>query len=115
MMNSSRIYIRGLPPNLTDKDFQEHFSKFSPITDSKLISRRRIGYIGYKTNEDAARAVKYFNKTFIRLSKIAVELARSVGRPNATDDGALRNSWLVTSWIDRGPIPSGVMDKHRKV
>lgn len=91
-MSSSRIFVRGLPPKLTHEDFQRHFSKFGPITDSKLISRRRIGYIGYKTNDDAARAVKYFNKTFIRLSKIAVELARSVGHPNATSDGCQRNS-----------------------
>lgn len=81
---------------MTHEDFQRHFSSFGPITDSKLISRRRIGYVGYKTNEDAARAVKYFNKTFIRLSKIAVELARSVGHPNATGEGGQKNSWLVT-------------------
>lgn len=80
-MDSSRIFVRGLPPNLTNEDFQRHFSNHGPITDSKLIPHRRIGYIGYKTNDDAARAVKYFNKTFIRMSKIAVELARSVRHP----------------------------------
>ena len=86
-MNSSRIFVRGLPPNLTHEDFQRHFLNFGPITDSKLLSRRRIGYIGYKSNEDATKAVKYFNKTFIRLSKIAVELARSVGHSNAIING----------------------------
>ena len=39
---------------------------------------RRIGYVGYKTPEEALRAVKYFNKTFIRMSRIGVELARPV-------------------------------------
>lgn len=91
-MSSSRIFVRGLPPNLTHEDFQRHFSKFAPITDSKLISHRRIGYVGFKTNDEAARAIKYFNKTFIRLSKIAVELARSVSHPNVTSDGCRRNS-----------------------
>ena len=34
--------------------------------------------MGYKSPEDAAKAVKYFNKSFIRMSKIAVELATPV-------------------------------------
>ena len=77
-MESSRIFVRGLPPNFNLDDFKQHFSKQSSITDAKLIPRRRIGYVGFKTPEDAARAVKYHNKSFIRMSKIGVELARSV-------------------------------------
>ena len=79
-MESSRIFVRGLPSNLTAEDFKKHFSKQSAITDAKLIPHRRIGYVGYKTHNDAAKAVKYYNKSFIRMSKIGVELARSVGR-----------------------------------
>ena len=77
-MNSSRIFVRGLPPNLTAEEFKNHFSKQSAITDGKFIPHRRIGYVGYKTHGDAAKAVKYFNKSFIRMSRIGVELARSV-------------------------------------
>ena len=77
-MESSRIFVKGLPPNLSPDDFKNHFSKQSAITDAKLIPHRRIGYVGYKTPEDAAKAVKYHNKSFIRMSKIGVELARSV-------------------------------------
>jgi multiple RNA-binding domain-containing protein 1 len=76
-MESSRIYIKGLPPTFTDDEFKKHFSKY-PITDAKLFPKRRIGFIGYKTPEDAAKAIKYFNKSFIRMSKIHVEPARSV-------------------------------------
>jgi multiple RNA-binding domain-containing protein 1 len=47
-------------------------------SDTRLIPHRRIGYVGYKSPEDAAKAVKYFNKSFIRMSKIGVELARPV-------------------------------------
>lgn len=74
---SSRIFVRGLPPTMGEDDFKKHFGKFA-ITDTRLFPQRRIGYVGYKTPEDAAKAVKYFNKTFIRMSKIAVELARPV-------------------------------------
>ena len=60
------------------EEFRNHFSKQSPITDAKFISHRRIGYVGFRTPEDAVRAVKHHNRSFIRMSKIGVELARSV-------------------------------------
>jgi len=76
-MESSRIFVRGLPPKFTEDDVRKHFAKF-PVTDVKFFPHRRIGYVGYKTPEDAAKAVKYFNKTFIRMTKINVEIARPV-------------------------------------
>lgn len=84
-MESSRIFIKGLPPNLTEQDFKKHFSTKSQITDAKLIPNRRIGYVGFKSPEDARKAVAYFNKSFIRMSKIAVEIAR----PVCYDDGCI--------------------------
>ncbi len=85
-MASSRIFIKGLPPTISEEDFKKHFSANFEITDAKLLPHRRIGYVGYKTPEDAAKAVKYFNRSFIRMSKIGVELARPV-------------SWLVPSTL----------------
>lgn len=76
---SSRIFVKNLPPNINEVDFRKHFSsKGREITDIKLIPKRRIGYVGYKTPEDAAKAVKYFNRSYIRMSRIAVEVARPV-------------------------------------
>lgn len=77
-MESSRIFVRGLPPNITAQEFQRHFSKDANVTDVKFIPNRRIGYVGFKTPADAANAVRYHNKSFIRMSRIGVELARSV-------------------------------------
>ncbi|PBP17819.1 hypothetical protein BUE80_DR011506 [Diplocarpon rosae] len=77
-MASSRIFIKGLPPTISEDDFKRHFAATAAITDAKLISTRRIGYVGYKTPEEAAKAVKYFNRTFIRMSKIGVEIARPI-------------------------------------
>ncbi|KAL6706377.1 Multiple RNA-binding domain-containing protein 1 [Coniothyrium glycines] len=76
-MESSRIFVRGLPPKFTEDDVRKHFARF-PITDVKFFPHRRIGYVGYKTPEDAAKAVKYFNKTFIKLTKINAEIARPI-------------------------------------
>ena len=75
---STRIFVRGLPPTFTEDELRVHFAKRNDVTDARLIPNRRIGYIGYKTPEDAQAAVKYFNKSFIRMSKIGVELAKSV-------------------------------------
>ena len=86
-MESSRIFVKGLPPNLSPDDFRKHFSKQHVITDAKFIPHRRIGYVGYKTPEDAAKAVKFHNKSFIRMSKISVELARSVDYQYALGSG----------------------------
>ncbi|KAF2765209.1 RNA-binding domain-containing protein [Teratosphaeria nubilosa] len=75
---SSRIFVKGLPPTFSEAEFRKHFSQNRDITDAKIFSNRRIGYVGYRTSEDAQKAVKYFNKTFIRMSRIGVELARPV-------------------------------------
>ncbi|KIM98019.1 hypothetical protein OIDMADRAFT_129789 [Oidiodendron maius Zn] len=77
-MASSRVFVKGLPPTISEEEFRTHFSAQQAITDAKLIPHRRIGYVGYKTPEAAAKAVKYFNKSFIRMSKIGVELARPI-------------------------------------
>lgn len=82
-MDSSRVFVRGLPPNMNAEDFKKHFSKHSAITDVKFMPHRRIGYVGYKSPEDAASAVKYHNKSFIRMSRIGVEIARSVEEQSA--------------------------------
>ncbi|WPH04890.1 RNA-binding domain-containing protein [Acrodontium crateriforme] len=75
---SSRIFVKGLPPTFTEAEFRKHFGQKSIVTDAKIFPNRRIGYVGFKTPEDARKAVKYFNKTFIRMSRIGVELARPV-------------------------------------
>lgn len=82
-MDSSRIFIKGLPPSITEADFKKHFSAGGrEVTDARLFANRRIGYVGYKSPEDAQSAVKYFNKTFVRMSRIGVEVARPIGESN---------------------------------
>nr|POE66102.1 multiple rna-binding domain-containing protein 1 [Quercus suber] len=75
---SSRVFVKGLPPTFSEADFKKHFSQKSEVTDVKIFQNRRIGFIGYRTPEDAQRAVKYFNKSFIRMSRIGVELAAPI-------------------------------------
>lgn len=84
------MFVRGLPPTIDEAGFRKHFQFSSgTITDVKLMSSRRIGYVGYKSPEEAKRAVKHFNRSFIRMSKIAVELAKPIADPSlATMRGA---------------------------
>lgn len=75
---SSRIFVQGIPPNLSAGQLKKHFSKQGVVTDAKTLGNRRIGYIGYNTAEEAAKAIKYFNKSYLRLSKLSVKFARPV-------------------------------------
>lgn len=78
MGESSRIFVKNLPPKITEADFRKHFSRGREITDIKLIPNRRIGFVGFKSSQDAAHAVKYFDRSYIRMSRIAVALAKPV-------------------------------------
>ncbi|CAK7197380.1 Multiple RNA-binding domain-containing protein 1 [Sporothrix eucalyptigena] len=79
---SSRVFIKNLPPNITDDQLRKHFSGGGRhITDLKLIARRRIAFIGYRSPEEAKDAVRYFNRSFIRMSKLSVEVAKPISDP----------------------------------
>jgi multiple RNA-binding domain-containing protein 1 len=77
-METSRIFVRNLPPTITEADFSKHFGARGQITDIKVLPQRRIGYVGYNTPEEARQAVRYFHRSFVRMSKISVELAKPV-------------------------------------
>nr|POE79785.1 multiple rna-binding domain-containing protein 1 [Quercus suber] len=98
---SSRVFVKGLPPTFSEADFRKHFSQKSEVTDVKIFQNRRIGFIGYKSSADAQRAVKYFNRSFIRMSRIGVELAAPI--PTRAD---LPKSTQI--------IPHDVSSKKRK-
>ncbi|KIH91879.1 hypothetical protein SPBR_01729 [Sporothrix brasiliensis 5110] len=79
---SSRVFVKNLPPNITDDQLRKHFSGGGRhITDLKLIARRRIAFIGYRSADEAKAAVRYFNRSFIRMSKLSVELAKPITDP----------------------------------
>jgi multiple RNA-binding domain-containing protein 1 len=91
-MESSRIIVKGLPPSLTEEKLKKHFASQGTITDTRLQTRSRLGFVGYTSAEEAAKAVKYFNRTYIGLSKINVEIARSVRFPRN-----IVRPWLIES------------------
>ncbi|KAJ8103282.1 hypothetical protein POJ06DRAFT_247096 [Lipomyces tetrasporus] len=85
----SRIIVKNLPLTLSDEKFRERFAEHGGvITDCKLMktrngTSRRFGFIGFRSAQDAAEAVKYFNRTFIGMAKIEVALAEGINDSTA--------------------------------
>lgn len=98
---STRIIIKNLPHNITPARLKSHFSSsqsgnefFSAtVTDAKLVTDPKTGksrgfaFVGYRSADDAARAVEWFNGTFVDMRKISVEIAKRAG------DESLGQSW----------------------
>lgn len=78
----SRVFVSGLPPTLANEQLRKHFSSKFEVTDAHIIPNRRIGFVGFASHEQAKDAVAYYNKTFIRMSRITAELARPVSFPS---------------------------------
>ena len=89
---SSRIIIKNLPHNITPTRLKSHFSSsqsgttfFSAtVTDAKLVTDPKSGksrgfaFVGYRTPEEAEKAVQYYNGTFVDMRKVSVEIAKPV-------------------------------------
>jgi multiple RNA-binding domain-containing protein 1 len=79
----SRVIVKNIPAYTTPARLKEHFLQNGgpggTITDIKVAHKqdgtsRRFAFIGYKTEEEAQKAMKWFNRTFIDTSKITVDV-----------------------------------------
>ncbi|KAI0976656.1 RNA recognition domain-containing protein [Xylaria arbuscula] len=116
-MESSRIFVRGLPPTINETELRKYFSAKGHVSDIKVFPQRRIGYVGYKTPQEAAEAIKYFNRSFIRMSKINVELAKPIADASTSRQGAsdARPPTGSTSQLSQQPASSEQQpDTHAK-
>ena len=77
-MENTRVFVSGLPPTCSNDQLRNHFSTRFQVTDAHVLPKRRMGFVGFKSNEMAQDAVKYFNRTFLKMSKITVDIARPV-------------------------------------
>lgn len=74
----TRVFVSGLPPNFDSNQLGAHFAGRYQVTDARVIPERRIGFVGFRNYTLAKNAVKYFDKSYIRLSKISVQMAKPV-------------------------------------
>ncbi|KAL1937937.1 hypothetical protein VTO73DRAFT_12687 [Trametes versicolor] len=86
----SRLIVKNLPAYLTQERLRKYFeSSDGPggtLTDVKLMLKRDgtsrcFGFIGYKSSQEAERAQKWFNRTFVDSSRIMVDIVE--GAKNA--------------------------------
>ena len=89
---STRIIVKNLPKNITEDEIKKHFSQKGIITDVKIMHKengqsRNFCFIGFKTENSAKDAVKYFNQTYLKTMKITVEIAKLQGDPSLKKKG----------------------------
>ncbi|KAL4739739.1 hypothetical protein BDV11DRAFT_112856 [Aspergillus similis] len=77
-MESTRVFVSGLPPTLTNDQLKKHFATRFHVTDAHVLPKRRIGFVGFNSSEAAQQAVSYFNKTYMKMSKISVDIAKPI-------------------------------------
>ena len=78
----TRVMVKGIPVHVDAQRLREHFAARGEVTDAKVLRTsdgrsRQIAFIGFKTSEQAAEAVRFFSRTFLDTSRLEVE-ARAV-------------------------------------
>ncbi|ODQ63330.1 hypothetical protein NADFUDRAFT_72100 [Nadsonia fulvescens var. elongata DSM 6958] len=80
------IIVKNLPGYYDEAKLRKHFAEKFEVTDVKLMKKRdgtsrRFGFIGFKSDEIAEQATKYFDNSFIDTAKIEVQLAKTFSDP----------------------------------
>lgn len=79
----SRLIIKNLPSYVDPTRLKEHFTQQKgpggTITDVKVALKqdgtsRRFGFIGFKTDAEAAKAKEWFDNTFIDSTRVRVDI-----------------------------------------
>ncbi|KAJ7554372.1 hypothetical protein O6H91_06G137600 [Diphasiastrum complanatum] len=83
----SRVCVKNLPRYVTEDRLRDHFSAKGEVTDAKIIRTsdgrpRQFGFVGFRTEEEAQLAVKYFNRSYYDTSRLSCEIAQPIGDPN---------------------------------
>ena len=84
---TTRICVKGLPKNVDDARLRSHFAaRFgdSAITDARVVKTREgwsrcFGFVGFKTEKEAASAVAWFHRSYFGAARLVVEPAEPVG------------------------------------
>ena len=87
----SRLIVKNIPKQIAESELKTHFEKMGRITDCRIMFKekknRRIAFIGFRKEEDALKAKEYFNNTYIFMSRINVDFAKT------NDDPTLPRAW----------------------
>lgn len=86
--DTTRVFVSGLPPKFTSEQLAAHFGSQFKVTDAHVLADRRIGFVGFKDSSSALKATEHFNKSYVRMSRIAVDLAKPVEFSRTSDTSA---------------------------
>ncbi|OVA01962.1 RNA recognition motif domain [Macleaya cordata] len=83
----SRVCVKNLPKYVAEDNLRDFFSQKGEVTDAKLMrtkdgKSRQFAFIGFRTEQQAEEALKYFNNSYMDTCRITCEIARKVGDPN---------------------------------
>ncbi|XP_072288983.1 probable RNA-binding protein 19 isoform X2 [Eucyclogobius newberryi] len=82
----SRLIVKNLPNGMKEARFRTMFAAFGTLTDCTLKFTkdgkfRKFGFVGFKSEEDANKALTHFHKSFMDTSRVTVEMCKSFGDP----------------------------------
>lgn len=74
--------VKNLPPSVTEDRLRKDFGDMGTVTDVRLLTNergrsRRVAFVGFKTAEESARAIRHFHDSYYGGAKIVVEEAKS--------------------------------------
>ena len=76
--------MKNIPKYIEDSRLRTHFGVCGEVTDIKIVRKpdgqsRRFAFVGYKTEQEAQKALKHFQNSFMDTCKISLELALPSG------------------------------------
>eukprot|EP00892_Ulva_mutabilis_P010172 jgi/Ulvmu1/7527/UM037_0071.1 len=79
---STRLIVKNVPAAADEKRLRAHFGSQGDITDVKVMRKkdgrsRGFAFVGFKTEEQAAHARKYFDRSCIGACKLSVAFAEA--------------------------------------
>lgn len=109
----SRLIVKNLPNGMKEERFRTMFAAFGTVTDCSLKFTkdgkfRKFGFVGFKTEEDANKALKHFDKSFVDTSRVTVEMCKAFGDPTKA------RAWSKHTQSTSRDKPSGPVDTDSK-
>ncbi|KAG7263405.1 hypothetical protein CRUP_007411, partial [Coryphaenoides rupestris] len=84
-----KLYGRDNSPLslMKEERFRELFAAIGTLTDCTLKFTkdgkfRKFGFVGYKSEDDAVKALQHFNRSFVDTSRVTVEMCKAFGDPS---------------------------------
>ncbi|XP_051278796.1 LOW QUALITY PROTEIN: probable RNA-binding protein 19 [Dicentrarchus labrax] len=112
----SRLIVKNLPNGMKEERFRSMFAAFGTVTDCSLKFTkdgkfRKFGFVGFKAEDDANKALKHFNKSFVDTSRVTVEMCKAFGDPTKAKAWSKHTQ---SSGPDKPSTPADTDSKKKK-